>query len=1246
MRNYLFILAFFVFFSVKGQNEANIWYFGFNAGLDFNSGSPVVLLDGALHTNEGCATISDTDGNLLFYTDGVSVYNKDHNVMPNGFDLSGSWSSTHSAIVIPQPNEDDKYYVFTVDVYNEGDTNGLQYSEVDMSLNNGLGDITVIKNTPLEPIVNEKVIAVLNENEDGYWVVSHRHNTDEFIAFEVNSLGVNPIPVVSAVGSPTGFLNIGGQIKISPVGNKLAVARGGEVQLFDFDNGTGIISNPMTLDSTVNSYGVEFSPNGNLLYIAFYGGVYQYDLQQGNESDIISSRITLRNIQNEGFASMQIGPDGKIYIARTERFFLDVIENPNVLGLGCNYVDAGVILLGRESRLGLPTFMQSFFNVGFQVENGCEGDVTEFSSNISQSYDTLIWDFGDGNTSTDENPTHTYANAGAYEVSLSVTAGAENSVDAKTISVYELPVVTPIVELKQCDDDLDGFTSFNLNEANAEISVNHINETITYYESQLDAENESNAILNITDYVNQVVSMDSIWARVENSNGCYAISQINLIVSTTQIQLSFIRDFYQCDDGVDTTDGIATFDLSSVNNEVQDLFPTGQQLTINYYSNLADALAEVNAITDISNYQNIGYPNTQDIFIRVDSTLDNDCLGLGHHITLHVENIPIANAVTIVDKCDDDGDGNFAFDTSTIETTLLNGQTNVTVSYTDGLGNLLSSPLPNPFNTASQTITARVTNATSQDLDGACYDETPIVFTVDAAAVAHQVTDIIVCDDANNDGLVNFDTSTIEATILNGQSGMEVSYFDSYGMALPSPLPNPFTTTTQSITVRVENQLSASCYDETVINFIVSQQPIANPIADDFVCDDVLNDGEHTFTLSDYDAQILNDQSSVTFEVFYFQNEVDAIANIDVLLNSYTVNSTAQTVFARIQNRNNPNCFDITTFQLGVHYLPIAHQPEPLFTCDDESNDGIAVFDLSSQNTAILNGQLDTVNIVTYYVSLEDAENNTNALGVNFTNTQNPQTIYARIENSNLSECYTTTYFQLFVKEQPELLMDDETPICEGNTVQLIADIGYDYYTWSTGQTTRSIMVDAPGNYTVTASNAYGSLICSTEKTISVVISNIARITDIEAVDWTQNANAISVFVEGNGDYEYSIDGFNYQDESIFNGLIIDEYTVYVRDKNGCGIVSESIYLLNYPRFFTPNGDGDNDYWQIKNSVKEPLNKLYIYNRYGKLIIQLRPNDFGWDGTLNGSKLPSSDYWFVLERQNGKTYTGHFALKR
>ena len=272
------------------------------------------------------------------------------------------------------------------------------------------------------------------------------------------------------------------------------------------------------------------------------------------------------------------------------------------------------------------------------------------------------------------NPSN-YQNTNTLEIIYVQVINNDNALcEAQTsfnIEIFPLPVINLTALLSQCDDDLDGFSAFNLNEVNDEISTNAANETITFHEMLIEADSNTNAIVNPTAYINQVVSSDMVWVRVENLNGCYRTGQVNLIVSTTQIPNTYTRDFYQCDDG---TDGVATFDFSAINTEIQALFPVSQQLIINYYRNQADALSETNPIEDITNYQNIGYPNVQDVFIRVDSALDNDCLGLGHHITLHVETVPVANPVTITEQCDDDGDGMYAFDTSSIEATLLNGQ--------------------------------------------------------------------------------------------------------------------------------------------------------------------------------------------------------------------------------------------------------------------------------------------------------------------------------------------------------------------------------------------------------------------------------------------------------------------------------------------------------------------------------------------------------------------------------------------
>ncbi|WP_044402681.1 T9SS type B sorting domain-containing protein [Lacinutrix sp. Hel_I_90] len=1454
MKQALIFLLFLTLSVGFAQNETNIWYFGVNAGLDFNSGAPVPLLDGELNTDEGCATISNASGNLLFYTDGVTVWNNTHAVMLNGTGLNGDFSSTHSALIVPKPNDPNVYYIFTVDA--QAGADGLQYSEVDMTLDGGLGGVTSNKNILLITPTTEKLTAIKNPIANEYWVISHKWESDEFVAYNVSDIGINMIPVISASGTYVDgddFATIG-QIKVSPDGTKLAVARReiSEVQVFDFDATSGVVSNPLTvLNVNITDefvYGVEFSPNSKRLYASITGiGVYQYDLEAGSVGAIIASQI-LVSPQAHPYSALQLASDGKIYVAKSSRFYIDYIDNPNALGAACNYQFEGLYLNGKQSKRGLPPFIQSFLQIDdVQFENVCNGDTTQFS--LSNTVDAAVWNFGNSasgtnNTATGLNPTHVFTGAGTYDVSVTVTVGTQTATSTATVTIYEqptatqpqdllicdnnndglytfnltnqdiailngqsntdfevlyyssatdytnenpitnplaytnttayanqtiivsvrninnpdceastsfniqvfdsatpnqnvtalefcdntsfgtdtdgiilfdltqnetailngqsasaftvsyytdaalmnqitnpsnyqntntsetiymqvvnnnnmlceaqtafnievfaLPVVNPTALLSQCDDDLDGFSAFNLNEVVNEITTNAVSETITFHETLAEAENSINTITNTTTYSNQLVSADVVFARIENTNGCFRTAQINLFVSTTQIPLTFTRDFYACDDGIDGYDGVATFDFSTVNTEIQALFPVGQQLIINYYRNQADALAENDPILDISNYSNIGYPNTQDIFIRVDSAVNNDCLGLGQHITLHVEAMPFATGPIIIQQCDIGNDGTEEIDTSTINAELLQGQTDVSIVFTDANGTVLSNPLPNPLVTGTQSITATMTNTTSLDLDGACSVWTTIDIIVDPGVIANAVPDFNVCDD-NNDGQFAFDTSGVASTILNGQTGAEVSYRDGSGTVLSSPLPNPFVTNTQTITATVINPLNPLCFAETAINFIVNPQPIANTVQDAIVCDDVSNDGEHVFNLSDYNIDVLNGQLNTVFNISYHGSQMDADLNASPLPNAYLSTVTSETIYVRIENNNNTTCFDTTSFQIGVSYSPTAMQPENISLCDDSTNDGFEIFDLSIQNTTILNGQSSTENVITYHLSQVDAEANINALNPSYTNISNAQTIYARVENINNSNCFATTSFELIVNEQPVLNMSDQWTICANESVEIIADEGYDNYFWATGETTRIITVENPGTYTVTASNTYGGLICETSKTVSVIESSIAIIADIETIDWTQNDNAIIVNVEGDGDYEYSIDGFNYQDSNQFTNLSIDDYTVYVRDKNGCGISEEEVYLLYYPSYFTPNGDGVHETWQIFNSDKEPNNVTYIYDRYGKLLTQINPGGNGWDGTFNGNPLPTSDYWFVVNRQNGKQYRGHFTLKR
>ncbi|UJH90898.1 T9SS type B sorting domain-containing protein [Antarcticibacterium sp. 1MA-6-2] len=576
----------------------------------------------------------------------------------------------------------------------------------------------------------------------------------------------------------------------------------------------------------------------------------------------------------------------------------------------------------------MPTFISSYFQFDeISFENTCFGDNTKFK--LSDAVDSVIWNFGDpasgvNNISTDLEPIHVFSNPGTYEISLSVTVGTESATKTTTVIIYDSPIVEAAVDLIQCDDDLDGFSSFNLDEVISKITTNAENETVSFFESQIDAESNVNPINMGEVYINKTVSRDLVWARVENFNGCYRTSQVNLIVNTTQIPDTFSHNLYVCDD-----DGISLFDLSKIQASIEAMFPAGQQLIIKYYKNEADALAEENPIIDISNYRNINYPNTQQIFIRVEDKLTNDCVGLGAHINLYVESLPVANPVTIERQCDADQDGEYPFNISQVESTLVGRQSNVTVTYFDENNNPLLSPLPNPFWTKSQIVTARVTN--NKILDGSCFSETALEFIVEKRPIANPVPNQISCDKDSDDtdGLHDFDTSQIQNLVLNGQTGLEVQYYDESGFNLPSPLPNPFVSGTQTITVEVINPINSTCIATTEIAFIVNSLPDFSIDTPQMVCS-----SDPTFTVV-LDPVETND--SEIFDYEWVKKDGTFLSNGSTL----TV-STPGTYLVTLTKSDGTGCSRTKEIFVNASELPTI-TPDDISVVDNSNNNTITV---------------------------------------------------------------------------------------------------------------------------------------------------------------------------------------------------------------------------------------------------------------------------------------------------------------
>jgi gliding motility-associated-like protein len=327
--------------------------------------------------------------------------------------------------------------------------------------------------------------------------------------------------------------------------------------------------------------------------------------------------------------------------------------------------------------------------------------------------------------------------------------------------------------------------------------------------------------------------------------------------------------------------------------------------------------------------------------------------------------------------------------------------------------------------------------------------------------------------------------------------------------------------------------------------------------------------------------------------------------------------------------------------------LTDANDPGDMMICIEEGSPVFAEFDLASQTSGVLGNQSPDVYTVSYHLTAADANTGSNPLPELYTNISNPQIIYARLIHDHIPLCHGVVPFGLQVSERPLLQMATEGTICnESGSTILTADAGYDSYEWSTGANTRSITVFEPGTYTVTVSIVYGDVTCSTTNEVVVTPSGPADILSVETQDWTTNQNSISVSVSGEGSYEYSLDDNAYQDSPVFDNLEPGIYTLYIRDKNGCGTVTTKVVLLNYPKFFTPNGDGINDTWRIPYSWVEPDMEIYLFDRYGKFIISFSPLGEGWDGNYHGRPLPSTDYWFMVIRKDGQVHRGHFSMIR
>lgn len=759
-----------------------------------------------------------------------------------------------------------------------------------------------------------------------------------------------------------------------------------------------------------------------------------------------------------------------------------------------------------------------------------------------------MWDFGDGSTSTAINPTHQYATAGNYTVTVTFTSSGGTANKNRQITISANSVIANTVSNQSICGSAN--QNFDLSQFSASLIGSQSTSTygVAYFSSMANATSHSNVLSNIQSLP---LGVSTFYAKVFNlaNTACHAITSFSVTLS--------------------------------------------QQPVANATSNY-----------------------------------------------LLCENLPYNNIEQ--------------FDLASKKPSLLGTQaaSDFTVSFHSSQSNADANLAPLPLlytNTLPQeTLFARVQNNANAN----CFSTTSFLLKVIQQPQIITVSDYKVCDDTLNDGIAAFDLNTKTSEILNGQSNaiFEVKYYANYANALNDSssinTSSSYNSSNQTIYYSITNIGNPNCKSVGDFKLIVNKLPIANTPNPFFKCDDLSNNGVETFNLSSQNSMILGNQTASDFIITYHLSQNEANSKLNALPLNYQNISNPQTIYVSIANVQNALCFATTSFQIGVNKMPIANPLLDIETCDDSTNNGVELFDLSLNNQTVLGSQLATEFNISYHLNQNDANSNSNPLPTNYQNSSSPQTIYVRIENKTANSCYSTTSFQLIVRSKPLLDMKDVYSICQGSYIIVTAPSGFSTYTWSNGVTTQATTLTQDGNYSLTITKNYGNITCSTIKNFTVYNSNSATIKNINITDWTDNENIITIDVTGDGDYEYSLDNINFQSSNQFNGLWSGQYSIYVRDKKGCGTVSDEVFLLMYPKFFTPNGDGYNDYWKIKFSEKEPNLEVKIFDRYGKLIKKLDAQNIGWDGTYNGNLLTSDDYWFVVTRTNGKQYKGHFAMKR
>ncbi len=838
--------------------------------------------------------------------------------------------------------------------------------------------------------------------------------------------------------------------------------------------------------------------------------------------------------------------------------------------------------------------------------------------------------------------------------------------DTIEVTFFDQPIANEPTDLTICDDDNDGFAEFDLTLADAEIIAGQPDTFVNYYLTLAEAEAGDTSVALVSPYTN-TMNPQVVYARIENLGGCFDTISLTLTVLNSPVLNDPIPDFELCDD--ETADGFTLFDLTSWETQIS----TELGLTYSYYLSEADANSGVGAIATPDSYTNTSNP--QVIWVRTDN--DAGCFAVGQFL-LVVDANPEAVTPAPYILCDEiPFDGFTEFDLSTRDAEISAGAAGVTVQYyeTEADATTATAALPTLYTniTNPQTVYARVENNTT-----GCFSIAELELEAVDTPEAFIPAPLEVCDE-DNDGFTEFDLISLENEITGGIAGLVVSFHEilSDAEANINALVSPYTNTVanaQTIYARVSNPSAGECFSVVEVALVVLESPVItvpDPIG---VCDDDA-DGLAVFDVTIREAQILDGLPATDYTITYYEDPDFTILIADPT--NYVNLSNPQLIYVLVTNTVT-GCTSSTTLELIVNSIPIIVNPTPFELCDDNNpGDQVEEFDLTQKDNEITGG--DSGLVVSYHLSLANAETGTDALAIPYANTSNPQTIFVRVVET-ATGCYATTTLDLIVLETPSPITPAPITLCGDSNGEAQFDLDSLIPEILGGATGIVISFhesqeDADANvnalvspYTnisnpqliyIRATSAAAACFATTTLALNVeFVPNLITIDtdpvcpDMGALGLTATFD-LTIYEDQfgleDGDYSFlyftsssdAEDGVNAipNPSSYMNSL--DQETIYIRVETniGCFDIAElGIAVveceIEIPEGISPNGDSFNETLVIGGLELHPNFELKIFDRRGILVYQGNGSTQNWDGRAieqSGELLPVGTYFYTLQ---------------